>query len=96
MIVACTVCGCTHAHGASAHAIASALAGDDLDQAIELGLLEIAPCPGCDNACRDRTATAAAVRRSALAARSERSRATRSQATRASAVATWSVGRPFV
>lgn len=71
---ACPVCGCTDASGATLHAIASALAEDDLDRAIETGLFEAAPCAGCDDACNARVMTARDTRLAALAAR-ERYRA---------------------
>jgi hypothetical protein len=69
----CT-CGCTEALGATVHAIASALAEDDLDRAIQLGLLEATPCAGCRDACRARVAAARDTRLHALSAR-ERFRA---------------------
>lgn len=71
---ACPICGCTDARGATLHAIASALADDDLDRAIETGLLEAAPCAGCAGACNARVMTARDARLGALAAR-ERYRA---------------------
>jgi len=80
MTAACPVCSCTDTRGAMAHAIASALADDDLDRAIELGLLEAVPCATCDDACRARVAAARESRRSALAARKRyRARAARLQ-----------------
>jgi hypothetical protein len=54
--------------------VAAALLEDDLDRALELGLLDAAPCPGCDAACRMRVAAARDARQQALAAR-ERYRA---------------------
>jgi hypothetical protein len=71
---ACPACGCTEARGATVHAIASALAEDDLDRAIQLGLLESSPCTGCDDACNARVTAARKARLAALAAR-ERFRA---------------------
>ena len=71
---ACPTCGCTEALGAAVHAIASALADDDIDRAIQLGLLEATPCAGCREACRARVVTARDTRLRALAAR-ERYRA---------------------
>ncbi|MCE7033214.1 hypothetical protein LY625_11410 [Lysobacter sp. GX 14042] len=56
------------------HAVANALAVDDLDHALDMGLLELAPCPLCTPACRQSVLDAAAARRFALAAR-ERYRA---------------------
>lgn len=69
MSPACPNCGCTEARGASVHAIAAALAEDDLDRAIQLGLLETSPCEACDAGCRARVAAALDARRRALAAR---------------------------
>ncbi|GAB3376080.1 hypothetical protein GCM10027431_30470 [Lysobacter rhizosphaerae] len=57
-----------------AHAIAAAVAEDDLDRAIELGLLEIASCEHCDAACSARVMAARDDRLTALGAR-ERYRA---------------------
>lgn len=74
MIAACPCCGCTESRGAAVHAIAAALAEDDFDRAIELGLLEAGLCTACDAACRTRLASARDTRRGALAAR-ERYRA---------------------
>ena len=51
------------------HAIAGALASDDLDAAIEHGLLDAGDCPGCAPACRQRVAAARDARLAALAAR---------------------------
>lgn len=67
-------CGCTEQHQASAHAIAIALAGDDLDAAIEAGLLASEGCPGCTEACTRSLMVARDARRFALASR-ERFRA---------------------
>lgn len=74
MSVPCPFCGCSDMHGANAHAIAAALAGDDLDRAIETGLLAAMPCAGCTDLCNARIIAARDARRSALAAR-ERYRA---------------------
>ena len=70
------VCGCRAAHGDRVHAIAHALATDDLDQAIELGLLLDPPlaCGNCSAQCTRLMHDARAARLSALAAR-ERFRA---------------------
>ncbi|MGQ4658983.1 hypothetical protein [Lysobacter sp. F6437] len=54
--------------------IAAALAVDDLDRAIEAGLLMCERCPGCEPACRASVVSARDARRGALAAR-ERFRA---------------------
>ena len=56
------------------HVIAAALATDDLDRAIETGLLACEPCPGCDPVCTASLLAARDARRGALAAR-ERFRA---------------------
>lgn len=70
----CPVCACSDAQGAAAHAIAAALAVDDIDQAIEAGLLATTPCASCDGACTARVIAARDARIAALAAR-ERYRA---------------------
>ena len=70
----CPVCGCNEQRSVVAHAIAAAVAEDDLDRAIELGLLEIAPCEYCDAACSARVIVARDDRLAALGAR-ERYRA---------------------
>jgi hypothetical protein len=70
----CPVCGCNERRTAVAHAIAAAVAEDDLDRAIELGLLEVAPCEHCDDACIARVMAARDDRLAALGAR-ERYRA---------------------
>lgn len=73
-MAACAACGClAHARDA-AHAVAAALAVDDLDAAIAAGLLDAAPCPACAPACRDALERARHERLRALAAR-ERHRA---------------------
>lgn len=65
----CPLCACTRAEGVSAHAILAALVTDDLDRAIELGLLASDGCAGCSDLC-SRTMTAARdARLRALAAR---------------------------
>lgn len=70
----CPVCGCGDPHGATAHAIAAALAADDVDEAIELGLLDHAACANCAPQCVERVQDARDARLNALAAR-ERYRA---------------------
>ncbi len=70
----CHDCRCTAPEGAQAHAILDALARDDLDTALTLGLLETAACPACASACRQRLQDARTARLRALAAR-ERHRA---------------------
>src|SRR5690606_41625934 len=75
MAAPCPCCGCDAVGGAAAHRLRQALAGDDLDGAITLGLLEdrIA-CPACSPACRAGLEAARQARQRALAAR-ERYRA---------------------
>lgn len=63
----CPVCRC-HADS-PAHAIAGALAVDDLDRALALGLLEAGACHRCSDDCRIRLAHAREARLAALAAR---------------------------
>lgn len=70
----CPVCGCGDPQGAAAHGIVAALAADDVDQAIELGLLDHAACANCAPQCAERVQYARDARLSALAAR-ERYRA---------------------
>lgn len=67
-------CGCTDPRGIVVHGIAAALAVDDLDRAIDAGLLACVPCPGCDPACSASVIAARDARVVALAAR-ERYRA---------------------
>ena len=68
------LCGCVSPQGAAVHAMVAALAADDLDRAIELGLLEHVACAGCDTLCQSRLREAREARLTALAAR-ERHRA---------------------
>jgi hypothetical protein len=68
----CPVCACRA--GSQPHGIVAALLRDDLDAAIELGLLTCAPCPGCTPQCQASIAAARDARLTALAAR-ERYRA---------------------
>ena len=72
MTAICPICGCTAA--AAVHAISAALAEDDLDRALTLGLLDADPCNQCSEECRRRVAEARDARERALAAR-ERYRA---------------------
>ena len=52
------------------HALVAALREDDIDSALELGLLDPSlACPGCGDACRALLETARAQRTNALAAR---------------------------
>lgn len=62
-------CGCAHPEGVPIHAIVAALAADDFDRALELGLLTSPPCVGCTAACTAFLAAARDQRRRALAAR---------------------------
>ncbi|MFC3814060.1 hypothetical protein [Lysobacter sp. GCM10012299] len=75
-VSAACVCGCRDAGGAVAHAIAAALADDDIDRAIVLGLVadDAVACQHCSDACRSRLRVARDERLQALAAR-ERYRA---------------------
>jgi len=69
------VCGCSDPRGKTAHAINAALCVDDLDGAIEAGLLDrTITCVSCNDACRTRLQHARGERITALAAR-ERYRA---------------------
>jgi hypothetical protein len=66
---ACPACACRDPRGAVAHAIVAALADDDLDRAIDLGLLETDACPACKTSCTDALNAARETRLRALAAR---------------------------
>jgi len=66
---ACPHCPCVAAEGGDAHALLAMLAADDLDAALDLGLLDAQPCPSCDAACNARLLEARDARRFALAAR---------------------------
>ncbi len=68
----CPPCHCQQLH--PAHAILAALQVDDLDAAIECGLLDAQPCPGCTPRCCALLVEARDARLRALAAR-ERFRA---------------------
>jgi hypothetical protein len=68
----CPSCTCPIAH--PAHAILAALGEDDLDAAIERGLLDMQPCPHCNADCASQLIEARDARLRALAAR-ERFRA---------------------
>ncbi|WP_426281992.1 hypothetical protein [Lysobacter soli] len=69
------VCGCDDPRGAAAHAVNAALRVDDVDGAIEAGLLDReVECTLCSDQCRARLHEARAARLAALAAR-ERYRA---------------------
>jgi hypothetical protein len=62
-------CGCARADGAAAHAIVAALAADDLDRALSLGLLDAAVCAACTPDCTAMLIDARVARSKALAAR---------------------------
>lgn len=68
---AACICGCRDPDGAMAHAIVAALALDDLDRAIALGLVErdAVACGGCDESCQATLLAARTARLDALAAR---------------------------
>jgi hypothetical protein len=75
---ACPGCGCIAT--SDAHAVLAALRGDDVDAAIDLGLLEAAPCPGCQGDCNVLLLRVRDERRFALSARDRyRARAARLQ-----------------
>jgi hypothetical protein len=65
----CTVCGCVDARGEAAHRIVDALRVDDVDRALDAGLLDAIECAGCAPECRALLATAREARIAALAAR---------------------------
>jgi hypothetical protein len=54
---------------APAHALVAALARDDLDAALDMGLLDSAGCPSCSAGCTRALLAARDERRGALAAR---------------------------
>ncbi len=66
---ACVACACASSDGEAAHRILAALREDDLDRAIELGLLDETTCEQCSPGCTLALAQARDVRRRALAAR---------------------------
>ena len=65
----CPACGCASPDGDAAHRIVAALAVDDVDRAIDDGLLDDIACDACEPACRDALSHARDERRRALAAR---------------------------
>src|SRR5690606_30988662 len=67
-------CGCVAPGHSTTHIVAAALAVDDLDRAIEAGLLDCPSCLDCTPACSASLEAARTARRNALAAR-ERFRA---------------------
>lgn len=66
---ACPTCACRDLRGSAAHAVLAALAGDDLDRAITLGLLDATACPACAPVCASALTHARDARLRALAAR---------------------------
>ena len=80
MTTRCPSCTCAVAEAGTTHAILRALQADDVDTALSLGLLDAAPCPGCDATCNARLIAARDARRVALEARERhRARAARLQ-----------------
>ncbi len=72
----CPACGCEDA--SAAHALVAALAADDVDRALDLGLLDAHDCAGCAPACRAALWATRDARAQALAARDRfRARQTR-------------------
>ena len=69
MSASCRYCGCKDACGAKQHAILDALAADDVDRALDLGLMAVEPCPGCKATCHLPVIEARAARKYALDAR---------------------------
>ena len=69
MATPCPHCACASADGGGAHALLAMLAVDDLDAALEHGLLDAEPCPACDIACNQQLIAARDGRHFALAAR---------------------------
>ncbi|MEO5628364.1 MAG: hypothetical protein ABIQ62_01195 [Thermomonas sp.] len=63
----CPICQCAELH--PAHNILAVLPSNDLDEALEHGLIDALPCPGCSAPCTTMLCTAQAARISALAAR---------------------------
>ncbi len=71
--IACP-CGCCSTTHDAVHAIMTALACDDIDHALDAGLLTVDPCEACSPSCTAMLVAARATRLTALAAR-ERYRA---------------------
>lgn len=70
MSLRCPCCGCTDGDGAPAHLLQAALVDDDLDRAMELGLVQDAvACQACSEPCRASLLAARNARQCALAAR---------------------------
>ena len=70
----CPRCACAAREDGGAHALQRALVADDLDAALQAGLLDAHPCLGCSDACNGALVEARDARRFALSAR-ERFRA---------------------
>ena len=80
MAPACPNCNCVASDGGGAHALQAMLSAHDIDTAIEQGLLDAQPCPGCITSCNARLIAARDDRRIALLARERhRARAARLQ-----------------
>jgi len=62
-------CGCDDPRGADVHRMVAALATDDVDGAMDAGLLATDGCNGCSSECAMSLAAAREGRRAALAAR---------------------------
>ena len=69
MGASCPHCACPSAENGGAHALLAMLAADDLDAALEHGLLDVRPCPFCDAGCKARLIEARDARQAALGAR---------------------------
>jgi hypothetical protein len=74
MPAACPLYPCASADGGQAHALLAQLAMDDIDAALEQGLMLAQACPDCSPSCMARLIEARDARIAALAAR-ERYRA---------------------
>ena len=62
-------CGCTDPRGDAVHALVAAVATDDLDAAMAMGLIDTDACPSCSPACMTTLTAVRDDRRRALAAR---------------------------
>jgi hypothetical protein len=67
--MSCCRCGCNDPRGDAAHALVAAVAVDDLDAAMALGLIDGHDGPSSSPACRTALAAVREDRRRALAAR---------------------------
>lgn len=63
----CPICPCAQEH--PAHAMHALLQANALGAALDAGLLDIQPCPGCSAECQQQLIAARDARRIALAAR---------------------------